>query len=136
MAVTVSMVSGRESEQELAESHLMLKNSWFCFRISTSFVTVGNNPSLRLQIHSFSLSEDRRKCNKTGNPSISYFPTILTSHILIFADSLYFPSGEAYRQHLSFSIWNLATSGTLRYYDIIDFYDIIVNYFDIIVYPM
>ncbi len=26
--------------------------------------------------------------------------------------------------------------GTLRYYDIIDFYDIIVNYFDIIVYHM
>jgi hypothetical protein len=35
--------------------------------------------------------------------------------------------------------WNL-TSGTLRYYDIIDFYDtrrmIIVNCFDIIVYHM
>ncbi len=70
--MAVSMVShggpGRESEQELEESHLMLKNSWNCFRISSSFV--GNNPSL--QIHSF--SEDRGKCNKSGNLSISNFP--------------------------------------------------------------
>jgi hypothetical protein len=66
----VSMVSGRESGLELEESHLMLKNAWpLCFGISSAFV--GNNPSL--QIHSF--SEDRGKCNKMGNPSISDFST-------------------------------------------------------------
>jgi hypothetical protein len=48
--MAVSMVSGRESEQELKESHLMLKNAWLCFSISSSFV--GNYPSL--QIRSFS----------------------------------------------------------------------------------
>ncbi len=67
------MVSGPESEQELEESNLMLKNAWLCFKMSSSFV--GNNPSL--QTHSF--SEDRGKCNKTGNPSMSNFSTILTS---------------------------------------------------------
>jgi hypothetical protein len=67
------MVSGRESDQELEESHLMLRNAWLCFRMSSSFI--GNNPSL--QIHSF--SEDRGKCNQTGNPSISDFSTNLTS---------------------------------------------------------
>jgi hypothetical protein len=39
MAVIVSMVSGRESDQpeELEESgHLMLKNAWLCFRISST----------------------------------------------------------------------------------------------------
>ena len=71
--MAVSMVSDPESEQELAESHLMLKNDCLCFRMSSSFV--GNNPSL--QIHSF--SEDRGKCNQTGNPSISDFSTNLTS---------------------------------------------------------
>jgi hypothetical protein len=89
-----SMVSGRESEQELEESHVMLKNAWFCFRISSSFV--GNNPSL--QIHS--LSEDQGKYNKTGNPCISDLSTILTSYIRILADSSYLPSDEAYRQRL------------------------------------
>ncbi len=70
--MAVSMVNDPESEQELAESHLMLKNNCLCFRMSSSFV--GN--TLSVQIHSF--SEDRRKCNKTGNPSISNFSTILT----------------------------------------------------------
>ncbi len=79
--MAVSMVSGRESGLELKESHLMLKNAWLCFRTSSSFE--GNNPSL--QTHSF--SEDWGKCNRTGNPSISNFSTILTSHILILADS-------------------------------------------------
>ncbi len=97
------MVSGRESEHELKESNLMLKNSWLCFRISSSFV--GNN--LSLQIYSF--SEDQGKCNKTGNPSISDFSTILTSHSLILADSPYLPSSEAYRQHLSLSCYRLST---------------------------
>jgi hypothetical protein len=69
--MAVSMVSEPESEQELEESHLMLKNE--CFRMSSFFV--GNNPSL--QIHSF--GEDRGKCNKTCNPFISDFSTILTS---------------------------------------------------------
>ena len=82
------MVSDPESEQELAESHLMLKNYCLCFRVASSFV--GSNPSL--QIHSF--SEDRGKCNKTGNPSISDFSTILTSDILILADSSHLPSDE------------------------------------------
>jgi hypothetical protein len=81
--MAVSMASDPESEQELAESHLMLKNACLCFRTSSSFV--GNNPSL--QIHS--LSEDRGKCNKTSNPAISDFPTILTSDILILADLSY-----------------------------------------------
>jgi hypothetical protein len=81
--MAVFMVSDPESEQELAW-HLMLKNAWLCSSISSSFV--GNNPLL--QIHSF--SEDRGKCNKTGNPSISDFTTILASHILILADSSYF----------------------------------------------
>jgi hypothetical protein len=65
--MAVSMVSGREYEQELEESHLMLKNAWLCFMISSSFV--GNTPSF---------SEDQGRCNKTGNPSISDFSTILT----------------------------------------------------------
>ncbi len=82
--MAVSMVRGRESEQELKESHLMLKNAWLCFSISSSFV--GNNPSL--QIHSF--SEDWRKCNKTSNPSICYFSTMLDSQILILADEFLF----------------------------------------------
>ncbi len=77
VSIMIMMVSDPESEQELAESHLMLKNAWLCFRISSSFkfVSTCNNPSLP-QIHSF--SDDRGKCNKTGNPSISYFSTILT----------------------------------------------------------
>jgi hypothetical protein len=48
--MAVSMVSDPESDQELAESHLMLKKDCLCFRMSSSFI--GNNPSL--QIHSFS----------------------------------------------------------------------------------
>ncbi len=101
--IAVSMVSGPESEQELAESHLMLKNNRLCFRMSSSFVC--NNPSL--QIHSF--SEDRGKCNKTGNPSISDFSTILTSDIPNPADSSHLPSDEAYRQRLSLPCYLLAT---------------------------
>jgi hypothetical protein len=93
--MAVSMVSDPESEQELEESHLMLKNTWLCYRMSFPFV--GNNPSL--QIHSF--REDWGKCNKTGNASISDFSTILTSNILILADSSHLPSDEAYRQCLS-----------------------------------
>jgi hypothetical protein len=100
--MAVSMVSNPESEQEVAESHLMLKKAWICFRISSSFV--GNNPSL--QIHSF--SENRGKCNKTCNPSISDFSTILTSHILILADSSHLPSDEAYRQRLSLPCYRLS----------------------------
>ncbi len=80
--MAVSMVSDPESEQELADSNLMLKNAWFCFRISSSFI--GNNPSL--QIHSF--SEDRGKRNKTGNPSISDFSTILTTRSKILSKML------------------------------------------------
>ncbi len=72
MADSMVTGSGQESEQEQEESHLMRKNAWLCFRTSSSFV--GNNPSL--QIHSF--SEDRGKCNKTVNPSISDFSIILT----------------------------------------------------------
>ncbi len=101
--MAVSMVSDPESEHELAQSHLMLKNAWRCFRISSSFV--GNNPSL--QIHSF--SEDRGKCNKTCNPSISDFPTILTSHTLILAESSHLPCDEAYRQCLSLPCSRLST---------------------------
>ncbi len=93
--MAVSMVSDPESEQELAESHLTLKNDCLCLRMSSTFA--GNNPSL--QIHSF--SEIRGKCNKTGNPSISDFSTILTSDILVLADSSHLPSDEAYRQRLS-----------------------------------
>ncbi len=89
--MAVSMIRDPESEQELAESHLMLKNDWCCFRMSSSFI--GNNPSL--QIHLF--SEDRGKCNKTGNASISDFSTILTSGILILADNSHLPRNEAYR---------------------------------------
>ncbi len=63
--MAVSMVSDPESEQELAESHLMLKSCCLCFRMASSFER--NNPSM--QIHSF--SEDQGKCNKTGNASIS-----------------------------------------------------------------
>jgi hypothetical protein len=103
--MAVSMVSGRESEQELAESHLMLKNAWLCFRMSSSFV--GNNPTL--QIHSSWFSEDWGKCNKTCNPSISDFSTILTSYNKILADSSHLPSDEAYRQCLSLSCYRLST---------------------------
>ncbi len=56
--MAVSMVNGREFEQELEKCHLMLKNYWLCFRISSTFV--GNNSSL--QIHSF--SEDWGKHNR------------------------------------------------------------------------
>ena len=101
--MAVSMVSDPESEQELAESHLMLKNDCLCFRMSSSFV--GNNPSL--QIHSF--SEDRGKCNQTDNRSISDFSTNLTSDILILADSSHLPSDEAYRQCLSLPCNRLST---------------------------
>ena len=101
--MAVSMVSDPESEQELAESHLMLKNAWLCFRMSSSFVC--NNPSL--QIHSF--SEDRGKCNKTGNPSISDFSPILTSDTPILADGSHLRSDEAYRQYLSLSCYRLST---------------------------
>ncbi len=89
------MVSGRESEQELEESYLMLKSAWHYFRISSSFV--GNTAAL--QIHSF--GEDQGKCNMTGNRSMSNFSTILTSHMLSLADSSCLPSDEAYRQRLS-----------------------------------
>ncbi len=81
--MAVSMVSGRESEQELEECHLMLKNAWLCFRTSSSFE--GNNPSLK--IHSF--KDDRGKHNKTVKSSISDFSTMLASHILILADNSY-----------------------------------------------
>ncbi len=80
-----------------------IKNAWLCFRMLSSFV--GNNPSL--QIHSF--SEDRGKCNKTCNPSISDFSTILTSDIPIHADSSHLPSDEAYRQRLSLPCYRLST---------------------------
>ncbi len=73
----------------------MLKIAWLCFRMSSSFVC--NNPSL--QIHSF--GKDRGKCNKTVDASISYFSTILTSDILILADSFHLLSNEAYRQRMS-----------------------------------
>ena len=101
--MAVSMVSDPESEQDLAESYLMLKIAWLCFRISSSFV--GNNPSL--QIHSF--SEDWGKCNKTVNPLMSGFSTFLTSHILILADSSHLPSDEAYRQRKSLPCNRLLT---------------------------
>jgi hypothetical protein len=70
--------------------------------MSSSFT--GNNPSL--QIHSSRFSEDRGKCYKTGNPSISDFSTILTSDIMMIpilaaSDSSHLPSDEAYRQCLS-----------------------------------
>ncbi len=85
MAVSIMMVSlsDPESEQELTESHLMLKNDCLCFRMSSSFI--GNNPSLH--IHSFKFGKVRGKCNQTGNPSISDFSTNLTRDILILADS-------------------------------------------------
>ncbi len=66
---------------------------------------VGNNPSL--QIHSF--SEDWGNCNKTCNPSISDFSTILTSDIQILADSSHLPSDEAYRRCLSLPCNRLST---------------------------
>ena len=91
--MAVSVVGGSESEQELAESHLMLKNYCLCFRVASSFV--GSNPSL--QIHSFSEDRGLGKCNKTGNPSISDFSTILTSDTPILADSSHLRSDEAYR---------------------------------------
>ncbi len=100
--MAVSMVSEPESQQELEESHLMLKTDCLCFRMSSSFV--GNNPSL--QIHSF--SEDLGKCNKTFNPSISDFSTILTSDIPILADSSHLPCDEAYRQCLSLQYYRLS----------------------------
>jgi hypothetical protein len=105
--MAVSMVSDPESEQELAKSHLILtgKTAWLCFRMPSSFVC--NNPSL--QIHSF--SEDRGKCNKTGNPSISDFSTILTSDILILAESSHLPSDEAYRQRPTLPCYRLLTPG-------------------------
>ncbi len=43
------VVSDPESEQELAEGHLMLKNDCLCFRMSRSSSFVGNNPSLHLE---------------------------------------------------------------------------------------
>ena len=101
--MAVSMVSDPESEQELAESHLMLKNACLCFRMSSSFI--GNNPSLQ----NHSSSEELGKCNKTGSPSISDFSTILTSDILILADSYHLPSDEAYRQRLSFPCYRRLT---------------------------
>ncbi len=101
--MAVSIVSGRESEQELAESHLMLKNAWLCFRMSSSFVC--NNPSL--QIHSF--SEDLGKCNKTVKSSISDFSTILTSYNRILAYNSHLPSDEAYRQRLSLPYYRFST---------------------------
>jgi hypothetical protein len=100
--MAVSMVSDPESEQKLAESHLMLKNAWLCFRISSSFAC--NNPSQL--IHSF--SENRGKCNKISNPSMSDFSTILTSDIQILADSSHLPSDEAYRQRLSLPCYGLS----------------------------
>ncbi len=104
--VCISMVSGQESGLELEESHLMLKKACLCFRISSlSSPFVDNNPSL--QIHSF--SEDQGKCNRTGNPSISDFSTVLTSHILTLADSSYLPSDEAYRQRISLPCDRLST---------------------------
>jgi hypothetical protein len=101
--MAVSLVSDPESEQQLAESHLMLKDTWLSFRMSSAFVCI--NPSL--QIHPF--SEDRGKCNKTGDPSISGFSTILTSDILFLADSSHLPSDEAYRQRLSLPCYRLST---------------------------
>ena len=97
------MVSDRESEQELAESHLMLKIAWLCFRMSSSFE--GNNPSLQ----SNSFGEDRGKCNKTVDASISDFSTILTSYNLILADSSHLPSNEANRQRMFLPSFRFST---------------------------
>ncbi len=112
--MAISMVSDPESEQELAESHLMLKNDCLCFSMSSSFKFVGNNPSL--QILSFSELEDRGKCNKTCNdPSIrvSNFSIILTSDRDILtqalADNSHLPSDEAYRQCQSLPCYRLST---------------------------
>ncbi len=63
-------------------------------------VQVGRIPDVQIQVHSF-WEDDRGKCNKTGNPSISDFSTILTSYILILADSSHLPSDEAYRRRMS-----------------------------------
>ncbi len=83
----------------------MLKNAWLCFRISSSFVCNNLNPSPL--IHSF--SENQGKCKNTCNRSISDFSTILTSDILILADSSHLPSDEAYRQRLSLPCYRLQT---------------------------
>ena len=47
--MAVSMVCDPESEQELAESHLMLKNAWLCFRISFSFVCNNHSPLIPIR---------------------------------------------------------------------------------------
>ncbi len=60
-----------------------------------------------VQIHSF--SKDQGKCNKTCNPSISNFSTILTSYILILAYSSHLPSDEAYIQRMSLPCYRLST---------------------------
>ncbi len=99
--MAVSMVSGRESEQGRAIWCSRTLGSHF--RKTSSFV--GSNPSL--QIHS--IGEDRGKCNKTGNPSMSDWSTILTSDIPILADSSHLPSNQAYRQCLSLPCYRLST---------------------------
>ena len=52
------------------------------------------------------MQQDRQSFHDS---SISDFSTILTSHILILADSSYLPSDEAYRQHLSLPWHRLST---------------------------
>ncbi len=101
MAVTV--ISGWETDLALTESHLVMKNAWLCFRISSS--SLGNNPSL--QIRSF--SDDQGTCNKTGDLSIGNFSTVLTSHMQSLADSSHLPSDETYRLYLSLLCYRLST---------------------------
>ncbi len=82
----------------------MLKNAWICFRISSS--SLGNTPSIQI----LSFSDDRGKCDMTGDPSIEDFYTIQTSHMLSLAGSSYLPSDESYRLYLSFLCYRLSTT--------------------------
>ncbi len=107
--MAVSMVSGREYEQQLAESHLMLISASCCSRTlgSVSGHHLLSKATIPHCTHSF--SEDWGKCNKIGNPSISDFSTVLTSHLLILADIFYLLGDEAYRQRLSLPCYRLST---------------------------
>ncbi len=67
--MAVSMVSDPESEPELAESHLMLKNAWLCFRIiSSSFV--GNNQPVSKVCRKWCVKFQTTPSVRTGSPAV------------------------------------------------------------------
>ncbi len=74
---------------------LVLKNSWICFRTSSSLK--GNNSSTQ----NHSICENRGDCNQTCELTNRVFSSALMRQDLLVADSIFLPRNEAYKHSLS-----------------------------------